>query len=84
VTAPILPLAAVDTPLPVVEAQLAAVATLDAACVRTKSPSDQLAYRLDGYLVTHPDAPVSVDRDYPAWAAALAAQPTYHRPQEAS
>jgi hypothetical protein len=82
VTAPILPLAAVDTPLPVVEAQLAAVATLDAACVRTKSPSDQLAYRLDGYLLTHPDAPVSVDRDYPAWAAALAAQPTYRHPQE--
>jgi hypothetical protein len=81
-TAPILPIAAVDVPLRVLEAQLAAVATLDAACGRTKSPSDQLAYRLDGYLVTHPDAPVSVDRDYPAWAAALAAQPTYRHPQE--
>ncbi|MDH6448267.1 hypothetical protein M2155_000675 [Streptomyces sp. SAI-119] len=82
-TAPSRLLAALDTPLPVVVAQLTAVATLDAACVRTKSPSDQLAYRLDGYLVTHPDAPVSVDRDYPQWAAALAAQPTYFR-REAS
>ncbi|HEY9408495.1 MAG TPA: hypothetical protein VIP77_02845 [Jiangellaceae bacterium] len=81
-TAPILPIAAVDVQLPVVEAQITAVATLDAACVRTKSPSDQLAYRLDGYLVTHPDAPVSVDADFPAWAAALAAQPTYRHPQE--
>jgi len=25
-------------------------------------------------LVTHPDAPVSTDRDYPAWAAQLAAR----------
>jgi hypothetical protein len=83
VTAPSRAFSALDTPLPVVEAQITAVATLDAACVRTKSPSDQLAYRLDGYLVTHPDAPVSVDRDYPAWAAALAAQPTYRHPQEA-
>lgn len=80
-TARLLPIAAVDTPLPVV-AQITAVATLDAARCRTKSPSDQLAYRLDGYLVTHPDAHVSTERDYPAWAAALAAQPTYRHPQE--
>lgn len=73
-TAPILPMAAVDVPLPVL--------TLQVAASHTASPSDRLAYCLDEWLITH-DAPVSVDADYPAWAAALAAAPTYYRRQEA-
>jgi hypothetical protein len=75
-TAPILPIAAVDVQLPVL--------TLRVAASHSASPSDCIAYRLDEWLVTHPDAPVSTDASYPTWAAALAAQPTYHRPQEAS
>lgn len=47
--------------------QLAAEATLLAALAATNSPSDQLAYRLDLWLVSHPDAPVSTDADYPTW-----------------
>ncbi|MEU1433967.1 hypothetical protein ABZ438_07700 [Streptomyces sp. NPDC005786] len=34
---------------------------------KTNSPSDALAYSLDLFLITHPDAPVSVDADYPGW-----------------
>lgn len=59
------------------------VLTLRIAAARTASPSDHLAYDLDAWLIQHPEAPVSTDQDYPAWAAALAAQPTYHRPLEA-
>lgn len=47
--------------------QLTAEATLLAALAATNSPSDQLAYRLDLWLVSHPDAPVSRDTDYPGW-----------------
>ena len=73
-TAPLLPIAAVDVQLPVL--------TLRVAASHSASPSDCIAYRLDEWLITHPDAPVSVDADFPAWAAALAAQPTYRHPQE--
>lgn len=53
--------------------QLAAEATLLAALAATHSPSDQLAYRLDLWLVSHPDAPVSRDTDYPNWTPGRAA-----------
>jgi hypothetical protein len=56
-------IAALDVPLTKVEP----AAILLAAAARTHSPSDQLAYRLDGWLVTHPDAPVSTAADYPNW-----------------
>ena len=82
-TAPSRPWSDMDVSLPVVEAQVAAVRTLDAALVRTKSPSDRLAFALDEWLVCHPEAPVSTDATYPQWAAALAAAPTYYRRQEA-
>jgi hypothetical protein len=75
------PMHRMDVPLSVVEAEIAAVQLLAAARIRTASPSDRIAFALDGWLITHHDAPVSTDRDYPAWAAALAAQPTYHRPE---
>jgi hypothetical protein len=76
VTAPSRPIAALHVPLPVL--------TLRLAAARTHSPSDHLAYDLDAWLIQHPEAPVATDADYPAWAAALAALPTYHRPLEAS
>jgi hypothetical protein len=71
-----LPISAVDVPLPVLTLQLAAD--------RTNSLSDHLAYDLDAWLIQHPEAPVSVDQDYPQRAAALAAQPTYFCAKETS
>lgn len=59
-------IAALDVPLAVVEADARRLTLVDAEA-RTHSPSDRLAYRLDEYLVTHPDAPVSTAADYPAW-----------------
>lgn len=59
-------IAALDTPLAQVEANVR-VLTLHAAEALTHSPSDLLAYRIDEYLVTHPDAPVSTELDYPNW-----------------
>lgn len=47
---------ALDTPLPQVEADVRRL-TLVAAEARTHSPSDRIAWQLDEYLVTHPDAP---------------------------
>lgn len=41
--------------------------TLHAAAARSHSPSDRIAYALDEWLVTHPDAPVSTQADYPGW-----------------
>ncbi|MFJ9012272.1 hypothetical protein [Streptomyces canus] len=64
-----------DTPLPVLTLQLAAI--------RTTSVSAKCAFALDAWLITHPEAPVATDADYPAWAAALAAKSTYRRPLEA-
>jgi hypothetical protein len=58
------------------------VLTLRIAAARTHSPSDHLAYDLDAWLIQHPEAPVSTDADYPHWAAALAALPTYFRTRE--
>jgi hypothetical protein len=56
-------IAALDVPL----AQLEPAAVLSEAAARTHSPSDRIAYALDGWLVTHPDALVSTDLDYPNW-----------------
>jgi hypothetical protein len=65
----------VDVSLPVL--------TLQVAAAHTASESDRLAYALDEWLLGHPDAPVATDADYPTWAAALAAQSTYHHPRKA-
>ncbi|MFJ9101379.1 hypothetical protein ACIRJM_23260 [Streptomyces sp. NPDC102405] len=69
-------LSRMDTPLPVLTLQLAAI--------RTTSVSAKCAFALDAWLIQHPEVPVATDADYPAWAAALAARPTYHRTKEAS
>lgn len=65
-TTPTPPIARPDVPQSVLEQELAADVVRKAAA-RTHSPSDRIAYRLDGWLVTHPDAPVSTDLDYPNW-----------------
>ncbi|WP_109000837.1 hypothetical protein [Streptomyces rishiriensis] len=76
------PITAADTPLPVLEAELAAVA-FERAAARTASPSEQIAYHLDAWLVTHPDA-CATSADYPEWAAQFAAIKAAHSstPQE--
>lgn len=51
------PIADLDVPLPVL--------TLQVAAARTHSPSDRIAYAIDEWLITHPDAPVSTEADYP-------------------
>lgn len=68
ITAP-RPIAALDVPA----VQVAAETVLIEAAAHTHSPSDRLAYALDRFLVTHPEAPVSTDADYPDWGTALAA-----------
>ncbi|MFZ3592245.1 hypothetical protein [Streptomyces sp. BH104] len=55
------------TALDVPTALVQRVAILLDATTRTHSPSDALAYRLDEWLVTHPDAPISTGADYPDW-----------------
>ena len=59
-------LSRLDVPAAVVETQLN-VQTLAAARARTHSPSDQLPYALDAWLVEHHEAPVSTEADYPGW-----------------
>ena len=85
-SAPIKPIAALDVPLPDVEAHMAEqgrIACLWVARLHTSDESEQAAFALDVRLIeTH--AAVATDADYPAWAAQLAALPTYHRAEEAS
>lgn len=60
-----------DVPLSRLEADVKALVArqrcqvLAEAAKNTNSPSDQIAYALDEWLITHPDAPVSTDADYP-------------------
>ena len=68
------PISDLDVPLSHLEADIKALAarqrtaqTLHDAAERTHSPSDRLAYALDEWLITHPDAPLSTDADYPGW-----------------
>lgn len=78
------PFSALPAPLPELEAYLAAF-SFWTAYRRTQDPSEQAAFALDAWLVTHPKAPVSVDADYPGWAEHIAAlQATNHRTEEAS
>jgi hypothetical protein len=58
--------------------------TLADAAAHTHSPSDRIAYAHDAWLLSHPDGACATDDDYPVWATALAAQPTYFRPLETS
>ncbi|MER5694867.1 hypothetical protein ACWDBO_31155 [Streptomyces mirabilis] len=80
------PIRDLDVPLETVQALVArqnACQTLADAAAHTHSPSDRIAYAHDAWLLGHPDGACATDADYPAWAANLAAQPTYHRPLEA-
>ncbi|MFI6103218.1 hypothetical protein [Streptomyces sp. NPDC051310] len=52
--------------------RVAAEALLRDARAHSHSPSDRIAYALDVYLVTHPDAPVSTESGDPEWDAWLA------------
>jgi hypothetical protein len=66
-----LDIAALDTPAAQVEAN-ARVLTLHAAYRKANSPSDRIAFRLDEWLVTHPD--VAYANPAPAgWAEHIAA-----------
>ena len=73
-TAPILPIAAVDVPLPVLEARIAGLREQ----AHQLDPADAAFAALACACPTACSCP----EDYPAWAAALAAQPTYRHPQE--
>jgi hypothetical protein len=81
------PIRDLDVPLTTVQqivARQRACQTLADAAAHTHSPSDRIAYAHDAWLLSHPDGACSTNDDYPAWATALAAQPTYYRPLEAS
>lgn len=69
-TTPLHDIAALDVPLPVVEAEICFLQ----AAERTHSPSDRIAFALDAWLVTHPKAPVSRDADYDGWSEWIAAR----------
>ena len=56
-------IAALDVPLSRVEP----AAILLEAAARTLSPSDRIGDSYAAWLVTHPDAPISTDADYPGW-----------------
>lgn len=68
------PIAALDVPLPEVEAD----ACFLAAAARATDPKDQLVYRLDAKLL-HPTVPLSVDDDYPGFAEWIAAREADNR-----
>jgi hypothetical protein len=81
------PIRDLDVPLTTVQQLVARqrnCQTLADAAAHTHSPSDRIAYALDTWLLSHSDGACSTNDDYPAWATALAAQPTYYRPLEAS
>jgi hypothetical protein len=63
-----LPIAALDVPLPVVEAE----ACFLQAAARTHSPSDRIACHLDIRLEQHPEL-LATEKDYPGWAEHIAA-----------
>jgi hypothetical protein len=76
----------VDVPLSRLAADIRATVARQQACQlladaaeHTHSPSDQIAYHLDEWLVTHPKAAVTQLADYPAWAAEMAARETANR-----
>ena len=71
-------LSRLDVPGADVEANVAA-ASFWQAFRRTKSPSEKAAYALDAWLVTHPDAPVSRDSDFPGFAEWVAAREASNR-----
>jgi hypothetical protein len=80
------PITRADVPLSTLAADMKQLVARQRACRlladaanRSKSPSDRIAYALDAWLVTHPDAKVTQLADYPAWAAEMAARETANR-----
>lgn len=63
-----------DVPLPVLEARIAGL--------REQAHQLDPADRAFAALACACPTACSCDADFPAWAAALAAQPTYRHPQE--
>jgi hypothetical protein len=83
---PLPPITRADVPLSTLAADMKqlvarqrACQTLTDAAEHTHSPSDRIAYELDAWLVTHPDAKVTQLADYPAWAAEMVARETANR-----
>ncbi|MFC9285682.1 hypothetical protein [Streptomyces sp. NPDC057052] len=70
-----------DVPTDVLEQRVAA-AHFEQAAARTSSPSEQIAYRLDAWLVTHPDVCATAEQ-YPDWPAQFAAIKKAHSSKEA-
>lgn len=68
-TAPLPSIAALDVPLPVVEAEVCFLR----AAARTKSPSERIAYYLDIRLERHPEL-LATDADFPGWSEWIAAR----------
>lgn len=69
------PIVHVDVPLWQLEAavqQLHAIRVLEAARLRSASPSDRLAYAFDVDLITE-GLDVATDQDFPGWAEHIAA-----------
>jgi hypothetical protein len=61
-----------------------AALSFEEAAARTHSPSDQIAFHLDAWLVEHPEA-CATAADYPGWADEFAAIKAAHTtPVEAS
>jgi hypothetical protein len=63
-----------DVPLSTLAADLKRLVARQRACQlladaadHSNSPSDRIAYALDAWLITHPEAPVSTLADYPNW-----------------
>lgn len=66
------PISDLDVPLSTLRQQVAAIVArqrnaqiLTDAADHTASPSERIAFRLDAWLVRHPEAPVSTAADYP-------------------
>ncbi|MEV6547914.1 hypothetical protein AB0M57_04295 [Streptomyces sp. NPDC051597] len=72
-TTPTNPITRLDRPLADLEADMKALVARQQACqvlaeaaAHTLSPSDRLAYAMDAWLLTHPEACSTAD-DYPNW-----------------
>ncbi|MGW2048658.1 hypothetical protein ACWCPF_26255 [Streptomyces sp. NPDC001858] len=82
------PIAALDVPADTVAAEAdrmwaererrVAALHFEQAADRTKSPSEQIAFRLDAWLVKHPDDVRAAADAYPDWPAQFAAIKAAH------
>jgi hypothetical protein len=67
------PLSRLAADVNAIVARQRACQVLAEAAEHSSSPSDRIAYALDGWLVRHPEAPLSSDADYPGWTPGGAA-----------